>query len=95
MLTKKDLEHLGELARIEIPSRDEKKLLQDLEKILAYFEELKEVDTASVEPVSGGTFSKNVFRTDELGENRLLAEKAVVQFPEKDKGFLKVPPVFE
>lgn len=94
MLSKKDLERLAELARIELKKSEEEKLLADLEKILGHFEELKEVNTEGVAPLSGGTFVKNVLRKDGEGE-RLPAEKAVVQFPEKEKGFLKIPPVFE
>lgn len=95
MISEKDLKHLGELARIEIPASEEKKLLSDLEKILNHFEELKEVSTDKVEPMTGGTFSENVFRNDDSDENRLPHEHAVDAFPEKNKGFLRIPPVFE
>jgi len=95
MLSKKDLEHLAALARLELKKEEEGKLLKDLEKILGHFEELKELDTEEVEPMAGGTFSKNVFRADDSDSARLPAEKAVSQFPEKESGFLKIPPVFE
>ena len=95
MLSKKDLEHLAELARIELKKEEEGKLLKDLEKILGHFEELKEVDTDDVLPMSGGTFSKNVLRGDDSENTKLAGEKSVEQFPEKESGFLKVPPVFE
>ena len=94
MITKKDLENLAVLARIELATRDEEKLLHDLENILKHFEELKEIDTNDVMPMSGGTSLSNIFRDD--GEAlRLSREKAVLAFPEKEKEFLKVPPVFE
>jgi aspartyl-tRNA(Asn)/glutamyl-tRNA(Gln) amidotransferase subunit C len=95
MIGKKDLEYLGELARIEIFSQDEEKFLWDLEKILSYFEELKEVNTDGVPGMAGGTFSKNIFRADEEESVRLPGGLAVEQFPEKKDGFLKIPPVFE
>jgi len=93
MITKKELKHLEELARLEISQKNEEQLLSDLEKILDYFEELKKVDTGAVVPMTGGTFSQNVFREDN-SENRLPREEAIKQFPEKEKGFLKIPPVF-
>jgi len=95
LISKKDIEKLAELSRIELTKREEKNLLGDLEKILEHFEELKQVDTSSVSPMTGGTLSKNIFREDESDEARLPREKAVEAFPEKEKGFLKVPPVFE
>lgn len=106
MLTKKDLENLEALARIEVSEKEKKKLLKDLEKILAHFEELKEVIAEGPGgQVSGGTFSKNVFRQDADLRARLPAPERsdggqgqdpalTEQFPEKEKGFLKIPPVF-
>lgn len=94
-IDKKTIKDLVVLSRIELTESEEKKLLGNLEKILKHFEELKEVDTADVLPMTGGTFSKNVFREDDSNENLLLREGAVKAFPEKQDGFLKVPPVFE
>lgn len=94
-INKKTLEYLAELSRIELREKDEGKLLKDLQKILEYFEELKEVDTENIEPMTGGTIGKNVFRNDEEGPAPSNAEGLVEQFPEKENGFLKIPPVFE
>jgi aspartyl-tRNA(Asn)/glutamyl-tRNA(Gln) amidotransferase subunit C len=94
MLTKKDLEKLAELSRLEIKSNEEEKLLKDLGAILDHFEELKTVRTDGVAPMTGGTELKNVFRDDEEG-NGLSGEIAKGEFPEKERGYLKVPPVFE
>ncbi len=94
MLTKKDLEKLAELARLDIKPHEEDKLLKDLTSILDHFEELKEINTDNIAPLLGGTSNVNAFREDEETEN-LPKEKALEQFPKKSKGFLKVPPVFE
>ena len=95
-INKKTLEYLAELGRIEIDKRSEEKLLKDLQKILGYFEELKEVDTEGVEPMAGGTIEKNVFREDEASDKQQATrDKLIGQFPDKEKGHLKVPPVFE
>ncbi len=93
-INKKILENLEELARMKInPARTEK-LLNDLEKILGHFSELKELDTQNVLPMTGGTFSKNVFRDDGESGKVLDGNFARTQFPEKQNGFLKIPPVF-
>lgn len=107
-LDKKSLEHLAELAHLELDANEEEKFLRDLEKVLSYFEELKSLDTSSVEPtrppstssiaksgeVNGGTSLKNVFREDEERKNTDRGE-GIDAFPESEEGFLKVPPVFE
>lgn len=93
LIDKKTLEHLAELARIKLDEKEEEKLLADLSKILDYFQELQELDTSSVEPMTGGTDLKNVLRED--GEREGTNHKAgVEQFPETKEGFLKIPPVF-
>ncbi len=94
MFSEKDLESLADLVRLELSEEEKKSLLGDFKKILAYFEELKGVDTDGVPPMSGGMFEKNVFREDGSEDVKLPAEKSVGQFPEKESGFLKVPPVF-
>lgn len=105
MLTKKDLEHLAELARIDLKVGEEKKLQKDLGNILDYFKELQGVNTEGVEPtrptewlghsvvVAGGTELKSVVREDVLGGTDDTG-KGPEQFPDKQGGFLKVPPVF-
>lgn len=93
MISKKELENLALLARIELKNEEEEKLLKDLEKILKHFEELKEVDTTGVSPMAGGIFTENVFREDE--RQHLGSKNITDSFPEKKDGFLKIPPVFE
>lgn len=93
MLTKKDLEHLAELARIELKEGEEKKLQKDLAEILDYFKELQSLDTSAVAPMTGGTQLKNSLREDVLGKIDDTG-KGPDAFPDKKNGYLKVPPVF-
>ena len=93
-IDKKTLEHLAELSRIKLDEKEEEKFLEDMRKILAYFDELKSLDTSDVEPMNGGTELKNSFRED---EERISTNQGagVDAFPETKDGFLKVPPVFD
>ena len=99
-LHKKDVEHLAALARLEISSEEAESLTSDLEKILAHFEELKEVNTENILPLTGGTNSKNIAR-DDFAEDENTREKSDTgkgkdQFSStNDDGFLKIPAVFE
>jgi len=91
-ISKKELEHLAELARIKIASGEEEKLIADLKKILDHFEELKELPEAPA--ISAGTELQSVFRED--GERESSDQGSGLEsFPEERDGFLKVPPVFE
>ena len=61
---KKDVEHLASLARLELSADEAESLTKDLEKILDHFEELKEVNTEGVLPLTGGTSLQNIVRED-------------------------------
>lgn len=95
IINKQTLEKLAELARIEISEGKEEKLLKDLEGILEHFDELKEVDVSGIKPMAGAAELTNVFRDDEPVKSETSAIDLIDAFPEKEKGFLKVPAVFE
>ena len=110
MLTKKDLEHLAELARLDLDDKEapmpvdngngvptgsvgKEKLIKDLGNILNYFGELQKLDTENVLPMTGGTELKNSVREDIVGGTNDTG-KGPEQFPDKQDGYLRVPPVF-
>lgn len=93
-ISKNEVEHLADLARIELREDEVEKLKTDIDKILCHFEELKELDTSAVSPVIGGALIEDVYREDEI-KNDFITEKSTEAFPESRDGFLKIPPVFE
>jgi len=93
LLNKKSLEHLAALARIDLKSGEEEKLLSDLQSILNHFKELQEIDTSAVEPMAGGTQLRSVVREDTAGLTDDTG-KGADAFPDANNGYLKVPPVF-
>lgn len=94
-INKKSLEHLADLARLELQENEKEKFLKDLEKILNHFKELETLNTENVQPMSGGTELRNVFREDGSTKSSLKPDLVVEAFPEKEKHWLKTPPVFE
>lgn len=98
-ISKKTLEYLAGLGRIELDKKHEEKMFGDLQNILGHFDELNEVDTEGVEPLAGGTIEANVFRNDcgfkEIQNSKLITQNLLDAFPDKEGDFLKVPPVFE
>ncbi|OGF89375.1 hypothetical protein A3I27_03220 [Candidatus Giovannonibacteria bacterium RIFCSPLOWO2_02_FULL_43_11b] len=93
MISKEEVKKLAELARIQLTVSEEEKLEKDLSNILGYIEKLKEVDISNVPEMTHATEAKNVFRADKevLRDDILLRE----QFPESERGYLKVKGVFE
>ena len=93
-INEKEIEHLAELARLELTKKEKNKLKDDLGKILDYFKELELVDTSGVEPLAGGTSLRNIYRSDEP-ERTPDTGKGRDQFPVSRGGFLEIPAVFE
>ncbi len=92
-INKKGLENLAKLARLELQEREAGKLLQDVQSILDYFNELKELDTENVQSEAAPEKTRKIFREDAERENTEQGSGKEA-FPESENGFLSVPPVF-
>ena len=51
-IDKSTLQKMAHLARLEIEEKDEKSMIKDMNEILTWVEQLDEVDTTSVEPLT-------------------------------------------
>lgn len=93
-LEKKDLEHIAELARLELTEEEYEKYGNQLSDILAYFEQLKEVNTDTVEPTAQVTGLKNVMREDIIKNwDKNEISEALNQAPEVEDNQVKVKKV--
>ena len=84
------LKKLGKLSRIPIDETGSNKLMEDLNKIIGFIEQLNEVDTESVNPLSSVTGHNLPIREDVVDDNDVL-----VNAPEKKSGYFVVPKVIE
>jgi len=90
-----DIKKFAHLARIKLTEKESEKFGKDLKNILGHFNELQEINTENVEPMTGGTELKNIFREDKLFERKDDPKAVTEQFPESKDGYLKVPKVFD
>lgn len=97
MITKKVVQHMASLARIELAETEEAKLEKDLSAILEFIEKLNEVKTYDSEPMAGGTTLENIMRPDEQTDKNLEGKSAelIEAAPETKDGWVKVKAVFE
>lgn len=94
MITREDVEHVAELARLELTSQEEEQFIAQLNAILTYIDKLNELDTTGVEPTSHVIPMSNVFREDEVQPS--LDRALVLQnAPEESHFFFKVPRIIE
>lgn len=91
------IEHLADLARLELDANEAEKFTGELGKILDHVKELQSVDVKNVAPMTGGTALSNVFRSDEEPQIDMIemSRRVIAEFPESEGGYNKIPPVFE
>ena len=91
----KEIDHLLELARIELSSQEKEKIALDLEKILDYVKQLQELDTNNVEPMTGGTLLQNICREDKVNKQKENISKELKKSTSNLKNdYFKIPPIF-
>lgn len=99
-LDKATVRRIATLARIEVPDADLEATAAQLSSILSWIEQLSEVDTSNVAPMSGGidleSFGRQVpWRKDEVTDGG-QTEKVLANAPDpQDGGFFGVPKVVE
>jgi aspartyl-tRNA(Asn)/glutamyl-tRNA(Gln) amidotransferase subunit C len=85
---------IAHLARLELDKASEEKMLHDLNRILDWVEQLNEVDTTGVEPLTHMSEEVNVMREDEP-QQPLPHDKALLNAPKKDSDYFRVPKVLD
>ncbi len=93
-LTIKEVEHVANLARLDLAEGEAEALTGQLGAILSYVEKLKQLNTDGVEPTSHAIPVSNVFREDNIIQP-LGQERALANAPDKADGCFKVPKVVE
>jgi aspartyl-tRNA(Asn)/glutamyl-tRNA(Gln) amidotransferase subunit C len=91
-LTLKDVRHVAMLSRLALNDDHLKRLTAQLESILGYVAKIGEVDVSGVEPMAHALPLHNVFREDVV-EPSLPLDKVLMNAPETDGPFFKVPKV--
>ena len=93
-LTLKEVEHIANLARLELTD-DEKRLYREqLSAILDYFIQLRELDTADIPPTSSVLPPRTVLREDQPRPG-LSPEELLSNAPDTEARQFRVPPVLE
>jgi aspartyl-tRNA(Asn)/glutamyl-tRNA(Gln) amidotransferase subunit C len=93
-ITVKDVEHVANLARLELSEQEKEQFTGQLNAILKYAEKLNELATDDVEPTSHVLPVHNVMREDVIRES-VSNETALRNAPDDENGQFKVPAVLE
>ncbi|MFF2093649.1 MULTISPECIES: Asp-tRNA(Asn)/Glu-tRNA(Gln) amidotransferase subunit GatC [Paenibacillus] len=93
-ITLKDVEHVANLARLELSEQEKEQFTGQLNAILKYAEKLNSLDTEGVAATSHVLPITNVMREDVTKES-LPIEKVLLNAPDEEDGQIKVPAVLE
>jgi len=93
-INKDDLEHVADLARLELNQEEKAKFTEQLGAVLEYFEKLDAAKTADVKPIDQINEMENVTTDDKIGR-KLDRKTLLANVPEEEEGFIKVKAVFE
>ena len=85
---------VAKLARIEINEEEETTLIAELNNILGWVDELKQVNTDSVEPMLS-VFNESMQMREDKAESNFDNKQILDNSPESNSGFFVVPKVVE
>jgi len=95
-LTKKEVEHVALLARLNISDTEKELFLGQLSSILNYVSQLQELDTESVAQTAQVTGIKNAFREDVVEDCPKGTREGILKnAPEIEDDLIKTKSVFE
>lgn len=89
-----DVDHVANLAKLYLRPEEKAEMAKDLQKIVAFANQLSEIDTQNVPQTAHVVPQENVFRADEVAPG--MDREAVLQnAPAQDDGYFFVPQVVE
>ncbi len=89
-LTRDDVLKLAQLARLTLSEEEIEKYRSELSQILAYVQQLKDVDVTGLEPTSQVTGLMNVMREDEVVDYGVSPDDLLRIVPSKQDRQIKV-----
>ena len=92
-ISKTDVEHVAELARLKLTEEEKQKFTQELGEILNYINELDELKDEKIEPISQIGGLENITRADEI-TNKPNRENLLKNAPAQKDGYIKVKQIF-
>ena len=90
----KTVKHISKLSRISIDDKKAKKLEKDLNAIFKWIEQLNELNTEKVEPLTSIAETTLRFRKDQI-KTENIREDILKNSPKENKDYFVVPKVVE
>ncbi len=91
-ITIQEVQHLAKLAKLSFNEDELAKIVKELDEIVGYVEQLKELNVHGIAPTSHVLDLANVFREDKV-EPALSVEEVLRNAPATNHGYFSVPKV--
>lgn len=93
-LSRRDVDHIAHLARLAVSDAEANEYVVKLSRILEFVDQLRQADTAGVEPMAHPLAMAQRLRPDEVTETD-QRDRTQRNAPQAEKGLYLVPRVIE
>ena len=91
-LDKNTVKRIADLSKLEFTSDETTAILKDMNQMLEFIDQLKELDTSNIDPLIHMTEDENILREDDAITGASQRE-ALKNAPSKDSTYFKIPKV--
>jgi aspartyl-tRNA(Asn)/glutamyl-tRNA(Gln) amidotransferase subunit C len=89
-ITKKEVEHVAHLARLNLQDEELFEMTEQLDSLLSYVAKLDKLDTENIHPTTHAFSMENAFREDDVKES-LSQKRALENAPQQNGEYFIVP----
>ncbi len=93
-ISEEQVRHIGMLSRLKLSDEEVARFTRDLEAILEYMDDLRQVNVEGVEPTAHAVELHDAFRADEV-QPSLPPDEALANAPQREGTMFKVPKVLD
>lgn len=93
-LTREQVQHIAELAKLGITEEETELFAEQLSEILEYVEMLNRLDTDAIPPTAQAIVMRNVTRPDQVIPS-LAPEELLANAPQRQDNYFKVKPILD
>lgn len=94
MIDKQQLQKIAHLARLEMPKYAEKEMMDSLNSVLNWMEELNEINTDNVKPLIHMSLEINALREDVVMSD-ISREQGLKNAPKQNGEYFNVPSMMD
>ncbi|PKM96489.1 MAG: Asp-tRNA(Asn)/Glu-tRNA(Gln) amidotransferase GatCAB subunit C [Firmicutes bacterium HGW-Firmicutes-1] len=93
-ITKEQVTHVANLARLNLTESEKEHMTKDMESIIAFVDQMNELDITEVIPTAHVIPINNVFRDDKIKPS-MDREQLLSNAPSQERGCFSVPKIVE